>query len=106
MKKILFSKLLLLLNKQAQSFVICVNDSFYYIENGRVYCFQSYKNEQIRKYVLSYQCQEMKKNEFKQLMNELILKQIHYDWFTDVGKEEFIVMCEKFGNEFDMFFCE
>lgn len=105
MKKIFFDKVLSLLNKQEQSFVICVNERFYYVEKGHVYCFQSHKSEQIRKYILSYYSQKMKENELKKLMNELILQQIYYDWFTDVGKETFVVMCEGFGNEFDVFFC-
>lgn len=64
-----------------------INGYFYYSEGGRSYRFEQHHSQKALEALLLSEEQALTQQELQQMMEELVVKQIQYDWFTDVSND-------------------
>lgn len=90
MKKIDLTALIALINGKTGYSIICVNQHFYYLEKGALYRFEYHNNAKTMDNLYAFWSNELTSTEFERQIKELLMKQIQYDWLTDVMIEPFI----------------
>lgn len=80
-----------------------ISGCFYYSEGGRSYRFEQHHNQKALEAFLQYEELAITKQELQQTIHQLIVRQISYDWFTDISTD---VLVEQLTllTELDVFF--
>ena len=103
MEKIDNKSLFNLINQKEHRFVCLANDWFFYIENGHIYRFEAHHNTKtldcFDDFVLGKIDESVLINELKQTL----IKQIHYDWLTDVRNDTFLEQVRGASSELFLF---
>ena len=94
-KKITENHLFALVDQRELYFVILIDDRFFYIEKGRIYRFESHHNMKLLDSFDDFQVGKTAEMTFLHELKQTLLKQIQYDWLTDIMTETFFEQVHK-----------
>ncbi|MBO0468924.1 hypothetical protein JZO66_00090 [Enterococcus sp. DIV0242_7C1] len=92
------------LEKKDQRFAVVIQYGFYYVEQGRIYRFESNHNDKALQALQAFYGGEMDSSSLEEEIKKIIIKQMQYDWFTDVWKEDINEKVMRSGNNLEAFF--
>ena len=95
MKKMTKNDLFALVDQKEQRFVVLIDDSFFYIEKGHIYRFESHHNMKLLDAFDDFQAGKIAEILLIQELQQTLIKQIQYDWLTDVMKDTFFAKVYK-----------
>ncbi|GGC83819.1 hypothetical protein [Enterococcus wangshanyuanii] len=104
MKQITSEQFIDFLDKKDQRFAAVIQYGFYYIEQGRIYRFESNHNDKALRALQAFYGGEIDDSSLEEEIKKIIIKQMQYDWFTDVWKETIIEKVIRSGNKLEAFF--
>lgn len=103
MKKITEKNLFALVDQKKQCFVCLINDWFFYIEKGHVYRFESNHNMKLLEYFDDFEAGKIAETILIKELQQTLIKQIQYDWLTDVMKDTFFEQVCRFPDQLVIF---
>lgn len=95
MEKITEKNLFALVNQREQRFVCLIDDRFFYIERGHIYRFESHHNMKLLDCFDDFEAGKIAETLLINELQQTLIKQIQYDWLTDVMKETFFEQAYK-----------
>ncbi|MDA9471975.1 hypothetical protein [Enterococcus sp. 5H] len=104
MKKITPKMFVTFLEEREERFAIIINHWFYYVEKGRVYRFEQHNNQKVLAALSSFYDKQIDGQALMIEIQKSVIKQIQYDWFTDVWKETIIERVHRSAYELEAFF--
>ncbi|MHC5228060.1 hypothetical protein ACYSNW_07270 [Enterococcus sp. LJL99] len=104
MKKITEKNLLTLVDQREQRFVCLIDDRFFYIERGHIYRFESHHNMKLLDCFDEFEAGNVPETVLIKELQQTLIKQIQYDWLTDVMKETFFDQAHRFSDMLIVFF--
>lgn len=104
MKKITPKMFVTFLEGREERFAIIINHWFYYVEKGHVYRFEQHNNQKALAALSSFYDKQIDDQALMIEIQKSIIKQIQYDWFTDVCKETIIERVHRLTYELEGFF--